>query len=393
MRSIAREAAEATPGRANIPTARGGRRGSAPRGLDAKREKKREHAVGARSARFGGRSGCAAIGRCVYWLDPLAGVPMSHETNVPAEEAQARPHARLPCADAHPRRPPDAEAPARQGPQAPDGVMVGRAWPASAAGAAGLSRSADFDRVFRQRPLARAGASWCSTCSRAASRRAAAARAVRVAEGRRRGRAQQGQAAAARGVRARRRGGCRPAPTPWWSRATRRARSLSVRAWTGSARAAAAADRVAAREPLLPCRSAADASERERRERRAIAGGAADPCSTSGCCRRSLGQRCKYYPSCSEYAAQAIMRFGILRGLVLAGWRLLRCNPWSHGGFDPVEDQRLFKPRRPPARAPDHAALREHLPAADRRLRVGPQVLPQLVGHPVGLVDRAADDR
>jgi putative membrane protein insertion efficiency factor len=61
-----------------------------------------------------------------------------------------------------------------------------------------------------------------------------------------------------------------------------------------------------------------------------------------------VGSRCKYYPSCSEYAAQAIERFGILRGLVLAGWRLLRCNPWSHGGFDPVEDQRLFKP---PARA------------------------------------------
>jgi putative membrane protein insertion efficiency factor len=62
-----------------------------------------------------------------------------------------------------------------------------------------------------------------------------------------------------------------------------------------------------------------------------------------------LGQRCKYYPSCSEYAAQAIQRFGILRGLVLAGWRLLRCNPWSHGGFDPVDDQRLFKPRTPAA--------------------------------------------
>jgi len=58
-----------------------------------------------------------------------------------------------------------------------------------------------------------------------------------------------------------------------------------------------------------------------------------------------FGARCKYYPSCSEYAAQAIGRFGILRGLVLAGWRLLRCNPWSHGGFDPVDDQRLFKPR------------------------------------------------
>ena len=61
----------------------------------------------------------------------------------------------------------------------------------------------------------------------------------------------------------------------------------------------------------------------------------------------ALGARCKYYPSCSEYAAQAIERFGILRGLVLAGWRLLRCNPWSRGGFDPVDDQRLFKAHAP----------------------------------------------
>jgi putative membrane protein insertion efficiency factor len=58
-----------------------------------------------------------------------------------------------------------------------------------------------------------------------------------------------------------------------------------------------------------------------------------------------LGSRCKYYPSCSEYGAQAVAKFGILRGLVLGGHRLLRCNPWSHGGFDPVENQRLFKPR------------------------------------------------
>jgi uncharacterized protein len=64
----------------------------------------------------------------------------------------------------------------------------------------------------------------------------------------------------------------------------------------------------------------------------------------------AFGERCKYYPSCSEYAAQAITRFGILRGLVLASWRLLRCNPWSHGGVDLVEDQRLFEARKPAPR-------------------------------------------
>ena len=59
----------------------------------------------------------------------------------------------------------------------------------------------------------------------------------------------------------------------------------------------------------------------------------------------ALPQRCKYHPSCSAYALQAIRTYGILRGVVLAAWRLLRCNPWSHGGFDPVEQQRLFRPR------------------------------------------------
>ena len=62
----------------------------------------------------------------------------------------------------------------------------------------------------------------------------------------------------------------------------------------------------------------------------------------------ALPSRCKYHPSCSEYAAQAVRRYGILRGVVLAAWRLLRCNPWSHGGVDFVEDQKLFRSRARP---------------------------------------------
>jgi putative membrane protein insertion efficiency factor len=45
---------------------------------------------------------------------------------------------------------------------------------------------------------------------------------------------------------------------------------------------------------------------------------------------------CKYEPSCSEYAIQALRTHGLFKGSALAGWRLLRCNPWSHGGHDPV---------------------------------------------------------
>ena len=61
-----------------------------------------------------------------------------------------------------------------------------------------------------------------------------------------------------------------------------------------------------------------------------------------------LGPRCRYYPSCSEYAVDAVREYGVIRGSVLAVWRVLRCNPLSDGGLDPVAEQRLFRPR--PAR-------------------------------------------
>jgi uncharacterized protein len=50
----------------------------------------------------------------------------------------------------------------------------------------------------------------------------------------------------------------------------------------------------------------------------------------------SRPRRCRYEPTCSAYAVEAIERHGAGRGLLLAAYRLLRCNPFSHGGFDPV---------------------------------------------------------
>jgi uncharacterized protein len=47
-----------------------------------------------------------------------------------------------------------------------------------------------------------------------------------------------------------------------------------------------------------------------------------------------LGGQCKYHPSCSQYAIDALRKHGFFKGMALAGWRLLRCNPWSRGGVD-----------------------------------------------------------
>jgi uncharacterized protein len=50
-----------------------------------------------------------------------------------------------------------------------------------------------------------------------------------------------------------------------------------------------------------------------------------------------LGPACRFEPTCSDYAGQAISRFGVVRGSGLAVWRLLKCHPFHPGGFDPVE--------------------------------------------------------
>lgn len=57
----------------------------------------------------------------------------------------------------------------------------------------------------------------------------------------------------------------------------------------------------------------------------------------------ALGRRCRYYPTCSAYAEESIRELGAVRGAVLAAWRLLRCNPFSNGGLDPVSERRFFR--------------------------------------------------
>jgi uncharacterized protein len=67
----------------------------------------------------------------------------------------------------------------------------------------------------------------------------------------------------------------------------------------------------------------------------------------------AIPRRCKYEPTCSAYAAQALRELGLVRGAIVAGWRLLRCNPLSHGGHDPLSDRRLFRGSGPARTGPE----------------------------------------
>lgn len=84
-----------------------------------------------------------------------------------------------------------------------------------------------------------------------------------------------------------------------------------------------------------------------------------------------LPDSCRYHPSCSTYAVRAIERHGAVKGIVLASWRLLRCNPWSKGGWDPVPPRgRWVPPVYPDGRlrypvAPQEVKTAEAAPPAD----------------------------
>ena len=65
-----------------------------------------------------------------------------------------------------------------------------------------------------------------------------------------------------------------------------------------------------------------------------------------------LGANCRFHPSCSEYAAQAILRHGPFKGLYLGARRLLRCHPWNPGGIDEVPDVFMWAPKRSSVASP-----------------------------------------
>lgn len=48
----------------------------------------------------------------------------------------------------------------------------------------------------------------------------------------------------------------------------------------------------------------------------------------------SKGYNCRFSPTCSEYTYQAVDKYGVVKGLLMGGWRVLRCNPWNKGGVD-----------------------------------------------------------
>ncbi|MDE2583661.1 MAG: membrane protein insertion efficiency factor YidD [Rhodospirillales bacterium] len=92
--------------------------------------------------------------------------------------------------------------------------------------------------------------------------------------------------------------------------------------------------------------------------------------------RPVLGGNCRFAPSCSDYAVEALRRHGAVRGSGLAAWRILRCNPWCQGGYDPVPEHGRFV-----ADSPDPAAENRSPRTPARENSVGPSAPAPGIDH------------
>jgi ribonuclease P protein component len=135
-----REAGRRPPGRANIPALCGPNSTVASGWRKAREKRERRWALRILASIAPGRLDCFGLGRARH---------ADLETHVSTKEAQASAHPRVPYPDAYACRPAHSEAPSREGPQATDGVMYQRPGARRRPGGTRLSRSADFDRVFR----------------------------------------------------------------------------------------------------------------------------------------------------------------------------------------------------------------------------------------------------
>jgi uncharacterized protein len=83
--------------------------------------------------------------------------------------------------------------------------------------------------------------------------------------------------------------------------------------------------------------------------------------------RPFIGANCRFYPSCSHYAIEAVSAHGAIKGTGMAAWRILRCNPWNAGGYEPV----------PPPRTDGLNRLRSAPPRSSSAFSAGPETRPE----------------
>ena len=72
-----------------------------------------------------------------------------------------------------------------------------------------------------------------------------------------------------------------------------------------------------------------------------------------------LGDNCRFYPTCSSYAIEALQVHGLLKGSLLAAWRILRCNPFGRPGLDPVPPKGKWRPEKPEHAGTGHSEISE----------------------------------